>query len=340
MRGNMAILLYVSMILVTVVTGGGVLAVLYGKKQESTFPFADALLLGTIAMVGTVEAAHICAVAAKLSFSAAVKIFGVLTAVLFLAALTFILVRYFRAGRNADRKLEKQLKTPDKLPGKLSLLSVLFMLLVLSQAAYIAARGGVYLGGDMTVETVESFFYTDAIYQVNPLTGAAYQGGLPLRLEILCLPTLYGALSRLSGLESRLVVWTVVPLMTLLLSYSAFFCLGRCLFPTDRKKRELFMVVVALLLWAGGYHYVVDGFGVLYSGFRGTVIRNVALMPYLLSLCLRKRWLAALLCIAAECCIVWTLYGAGVCLLAAAVMAICTFTESRLEGSRREEAAK
>lgn len=336
----MAILLYICMILVTIVTGGGILAVLYGKKQESTFPFADALLLGAIAMVGTAGAAHICAVAAKLSFSAAVKIFSGLTAVLFLAALTFVFVRYFRAGGNEDRKQKNQLKTLNRLSGKLSPLSVLLMLLVLSQAVYIAAGGRVYLGGDMTVETVESFFYTDGIYRVNPMTGSAYQGGIPLRLEILCLPTLYGALSRLSGLESQLVVWTVMPLMTILLSYSAFFCLGRCLFPTDRKKRELFMVAVALLFWAGGYHYVVDGFGVLYSGFRGTVIRNVVLMPYLLSLCFRKRWLAALLCIAAECCIVWTLYGAGVCLLAAIFMAICTFTESRLEGSRREEAAK
>lgn len=333
----MAILLYVCMILVTVVVGGGILTVLYGKKQESTFLFADALLLGAIAVVGTAGAAHICAVAAKLSFSAAVWIFSGLTTVLFLVALTIIFFNYYRVGRNAGRKQENHLMASRGLSEKLSSLSVFFMLLVLCQAIYITFGGGVYLGGDMTVETVESFFYTDGIYRVNPMTGAAYQEGLPLRVEILCLPTLYGALSRLSGLSPRVVVWTVVPLMTILLSYSAFFCLGRCLFPTDRKKREIFLTAIALLLWAGGYHYVVDGFGALYSGFRGTVIRNVVLIPYLLSLCLRRRWLAALLCIAAEGCIVWTLYGAGVCLLSVAVMAVCMFAERRLEGSRREE---
>ena len=340
MRGKMAILLYVCMILVTVVTGGGILAVLYGKKQDSTFSFTDTLPLGAVAVVGTAGAAHICAVAAKLSFTAAVKIFCGLTAVLFLAALTFISVRYFRTRRNAGLKQTMQIKPLDKLSEKISPLSVFFVLLVLSQIVYIAAGGGVYLGGDMTVETVESFFYTDGIYQVNPMTGAAYQGGIPLRLEILCLPTLYGALSRLSGLSPRLVVWTVVPLMTLILSYSAFSCLGRCLFPADRKKREIFMVAVALLLWVGGYHFVMDGFGALYGGFRGTVIRNVVLMPYLLSLCLRRRWLAAVLCIAAEGCIVWTLYGAGVCLLTTVAMAVCAFTAYRLEGGSREEAAE
>ena len=83
---------------------------------------------------------------------------------------------------------------------------------------------------------------------------------------------------------------------------------------------------------------MVDGFGVLHSGFRGTVIRNVVLMPYLLSLCLRRRWLAVLLCIAAEVCIVWTLYGAGICLLTSAFMAVCGVAERRSGEIRQGEA--
>lgn len=329
----MAVLLCICMILVPAVIGNGILIVLYGKKQENTFLFADSLLLGTIAVLGTVEAAHVCAVAAKLSFSAGVKIFGGLTAAFSLTAIMLILVRYFRAGNSKGLMKEGRRKFLGNLPGKITFLSVIFALLVLYQAVYIAAGGGIYLGGDMTVETVESFIYTDGIYQVNPLTGAAYREGIPLRLEILCLPTLYGALSKMSGLTPRFVVWTLVPVMTILLSYSAFFCLGRCLFPADQRKREIFLIIVTLILWAGRYHFVMDGFGVLYSGFRGVVIRNVVLMPYLLSLCLRRRWLSVFLCIAAEVCIVWTLYGAGACLLAAAVMAICSLTERRSHGT-------
>ena len=327
----MAVLLCVCMVLVPMVIGNGILIVLYGKKQENTFLFADSLLLGMIAVLGTAEAAHMCAMAAKLSFSASVKIFGGLTAAFSMAAIVLILVRYFRAGRSGKSLRQAgQGRFLEKMSGKFTFPSVLFVLLVVSQAVYIVAGGSIYLGGDMTVETVESFLYTDGIYQVNPLTGAAYQGGIPLRLEILCLPTLYGALSQLSGLAPRFVVWTLVPVMTLLFSYSAFICLGGCLFPAEQKKREAFLLIVALILWAGGYHYVMDGFGVLYSGFRGVVIRNVALMPYLLSLCLRRRRLAVFLCIAAEVCIVWTLYGAGICLLTSAAMAICSLAERRL----------
>lgn len=336
----MAVFLCVCMVLVPAVIGNGILIVLYGKKQKNTFLFADSLLLGMIAVVGTAEAAHVCAVAANLSFSASVKIFGALTAAFFLAAFMLVLAGYLRAKSGNGLRQTGQRKFLGELSEKFTFLSVLFVLLVLSQAVYIVAGGSVYLGGDITLETVESFLYTNEIYQVNPLTGAAYQEGIPLRLEILCLPTLYGALSRMSGLTPRLVVWTLVPVMTLLFSYSAFFCLGRCLFPADQKKREAFLIIVALILWAGGYHNVMDGFGVLYSGFRGTVIRNVVLMPYLLSLCLRRRRLAVFLCIAAEAAIVWTFYGAGACLLTSAAMAIFSLAECRLDEAGGGEAVK
>lgn len=319
----MAVLLCVCMILIPLAIGNGILSILYGKTQESTTIFADALLLGTVAVLGVTEAAHLSAVFAGFSFSTAVTIFAVLTALLFLASLFMVKVKNFR-GRGE----------------KISFFSILFGLVALSQVIYIAVGGGVYLRGDLTVETVESFLYTDGIYQVNPLTGAAFTEGMPFRLEILCLPTLYGALTRLSGLTTSTVVWTVVPLMTLLLCYCAFSCLGRSLFPEDRKKRECFMVAVALLLWAGGSLFGVDGFGVLYSGWRGVVIRNVVLMPYLLSLCIRKRWVAALLCIAAEACIVWTFYGAGACLFTAAAIMAASLAGRKLRRAGGEGAAK
>ena len=59
----------------------------------------------------------------------------------------------------------------------------------------------------------------------------------------------------------------------------------------------------------------VDGFDVFYGGFRGVTIRAVVLIPYLFSCLAEKRYFGVILCILAEACMVWTLYGAGVCLL-------------------------
>ena len=81
------------------------------------------------------------------------------------------------------------------------------------------------------------------------------------------------------------------------------------------KKRICFLIVVAALIWAGTYFYVMDGFQVMYCGWTGTAIRNGVLLPWLMSVCLRKKWGYALLCILAEACIVWTFYGMGVCLV-------------------------
>lgn len=303
---EMAVLLLVCLILVPLLTGSGILSVIYGRKKEH-FSLTEGLLMGEIAVIGTAEAVHLSGVFLGFSFTVCTAAFCGLTVLLCLAALAALFLSRFPVQR-------------DKSP--LSGLSAIFLVLVLSQAVYLIWGGNIYRQGDMTVETVVSFLQTDAFYQINPLTGGAYEGGVPLRLEILCLPTFYGMLSKLFGLEPGIVVWTVAPLATLLLSYSAFYCLAKCVFPAGAKKRECFMVAVALLLWAGGYLLSVDGFGVLYSGWRGVILRNVVLFPYLFSLCLRKRWMPALLCIAAEACIVWTLYGAGACLLAVAVLAL------------------
>ena len=59
----------------------------------------------------------------------------------------------------------------------------------------------------------------------------------------------------------------------------------------------------------------VDGFDMFYGGFRGVTIRAVVLIPYLIACLMEKKYFGVALCILAEACMVWTLYGAGVCLL-------------------------
>lgn len=211
---------------------------------------------------------------------------------------------------------------------------------LLSQLAYIVLADGVYLFRDMTLETVMSFLHTNGIYQLNPVTGAAYEAGIPLRVEILCLPTLYSMLSSIFHVEAKALVWTAVPCVMLICSYGAFSCVGRSLFPDSVKRQECFLAATALLLWAGSYIFGMDGFDVLYSGFRGVTIRNTVLIPYLFSLCMRKKWKLAVLCIVAEACLVWTLYGMGACLLVAAVFLGWQLLWSRIDRTGGKEAAQ
>lgn len=326
----MIIVLCLCMLLVPWIMGNSVLHILYGKRNKKDFFVSDALLTGWIAVIGIAEVTQLSAVFLHFSLTRCTMLFGSLICfVTFVSVMIYLFYR-FRKGRNPEKKI---LEKP-------SLLFFFSVVILLSQIFYILLSGNICLSRDMTLETVVSFLYTDGIYQVNPLTGAVYEGGIPLRLEILCLPTFYSILCRLFSTEPRTVVWLVMPCMVIICCYSAFRCLGRCLFSDSTKRQDCFLASVAILLWVGSYALGMDGFGVLYSGWRGVTIRNAILIPYLISLCLRRKWKLAVLCIAAEACLVWTFYGAGVCLLTTVGLTACEFICSRTGKADRKEAAE
>ena len=92
------------------------------------------------------------------------------------------------------------------------------------------------------------------------------------------------------------------------------------------------LILVAVLIWCGDYMVSMDGFQLMHCGYRGTAIRNGILVPFALSMCLQKKWKSAVLAILAEACIVWTLYGMGVCLLMTVIMLVLSLTAGRREG--------
>ncbi|MBR1855234.1 MAG: hypothetical protein IJ794_19185 [Lachnospiraceae bacterium] len=213
-------------------------------------------------------------------------------------------------------------------------IGLVFLLLVLFQVMTITSGEKLVIRGDQTIETVQSMLETDGIYMVNPLTGRPYTAGIPKRIQILGLPTFYGILCRLIGMivrdelrgggvcETLLVGW--VPLAMLGLTYLAHWTVAKVLFPEekDREKRMLFLAVVAAVFCVGNYAFGLDGFGLLYCGYRGVAIRNGILLPYTVGLMLRNKWKIAVFCILAEACIVWTLYGMGACLVVVVGMAL------------------
>ena len=196
-------------------------------------------------------------------------------------------------------------------------LMLMLVLFVIWQVVTIVSYESTDWAGDMMVETVESFRQTDAVYTVNPLTGRMYTTGIPLRIKILGLPTLYSVLGKIFGMEGTLLVWRYIPLLVLFLSYSAYWLIAKELFDkeNEKEKRLIFMAFVSLLFCVSDYAYGMDGFGMLHCGYQGVIIRNLVLIPYTFVLTLRRKWLPIVLCVLAEACITWTFYGLGACLL-------------------------
>lgn len=276
------------------------------EKQDS---FADIIVLCLIMATGAAEAAHLSGIFFHRPVSECTIIFGTFTVLSVALLLILTAVRRHRGSRRGECG-----EGQTRFFRSEALLLLLFAVLAASQIFFIFRGKNVYLQGDMTVETVRSFLETDTVYGVNPMTGRAYEKGLPSRIEILCLPTLYAMLCRIFHIRPDVLILQAFPVITLLGCYGAYACLAKGLFPGNRRKQLCLLVVVSLLIWIGSSSFGMDGFGLLYSGWRGVTIRNVVLVPYAVSLCLRKKYIYLPLCILAELCIVWTLYGMGACL--------------------------
>lgn len=294
----------------------------------------DYFLIGGIAVIGLAEVAHLGAMFTGQSFSGCVMLFAIMLGVFALAVMVGAGAWscYKRKENNSGGKaIDRDQPAVDSAAFAVNqetklakAVWIVFFLIVAFQIALILIKEGIYLGGDLTAEMVESILTTDAFYQVNPLTGQAYTLGVPSRLKILCLPTLYAIICEVFNLSTELVVWKIVPVIVLIGSYLAYHILGKVFWNENSLARGIFMVVVALCFLLGDYMYGMDGFCVMHCGYRGVAIRAAILLPYTFGLCIRKRWLMALVCVLAEACMVWTLYGMGACLFVIVGMYVVT----------------
>lgn len=326
----MAFVLWLLMALVPLGLGKGALRILYGNQPTQERNPADEILTGTIVIIGLAEAAHLAGCILGRSFSDCIILFTCLLGVCLLGA--GIVLYLGKKRRDADPVLRRRAQQErvkkalsERMQGVPQLIYVVFGILVIVQLVTVVMAGNVYLDGDMTRETVNSFLAENAVYQVNPMTGQAYTLGMPIRLKILCLPTLYAILCQCFGLGVDYVVCSAIPAFVLLLSYLAYSTVAKSLFPENQTGRAVFLTVVALVIGFGDYMPGMDGFGILHSGFRGTTIRAAILIPYTFGLLLRKQYKLVVLCILAEACIVWTLYGMGICVAVTVGMLVISF---------------
>lgn len=317
---DMIVLLCFALIMIPWLFGRSFL-LLFGRGSGEKMYRGDFILTGWIICIGLAEAAHLVAVLLGQSFSRTVNLIILMYGVL--GALCVIILSVHALICRRSRGRGRMALKPSPIGRRQMVFSLLAVGVFLSQILFLILGSCEYRQWDMTLETVQSILETDGVYQVNPLTGRPYTAGIPSRIKILCLPYFYAALCDLFGVAPQLLVCRVIPVAVLVLSYLAYYGLARFFFPEEGEKRALFLLIVGLLFWAGGFLYGVEGFGLLYAGYRGVTIRGAVLLPMVVRAGLEKRILPVILCVLAEGCIVWTLYGAGQCLLVAVGLLVC-----------------
>lgn len=333
----MIYLLWLCMILIPYIYGRGFLNILCRNPKAQGYTDTDFLLTGVLISIVLTEAVHLCGVYGGISVNQSMQILGILFLLAAALALLVCVGKNMINGKKsfrADTKNEVWFNKPGGNRQGIRDYTAVYTgfaaaITFLIEFIMIQVNDNIYPDGDMTLETVNTFIGTDAFYSVNPLTGSAYTQGLPSRIKILCLPSLYSFFVKAFRMNSAVVVWRVVPAMVLIYAVAAYKKLADTIFPDEDKKKSLFMLLVAVVFLIGDYLYGVDGFLLLESGFRGVAVRGLVLMPYTVSLVLRKKWFPVILCMIAEACITWTFYGAGVCLLTAVGMGVASMAERR-----------
>lgn len=298
---------------------------------------SEKMIEGSMMLIGLSEAAHLYALFLKKSFHECAN----LMAVLFMAALLFVLAWHFFTGRKAKRTKMVSENGFLKLMHGYPLLCLLTGGLIIFQIIWNYYMHVPYLKNDITGETVQTMLASDGIYTVNPMTGFFFEEGMPLRLRILCLPTLYAAVCRFTGIPAQTLVYSIVPMLVLLLSYLVYSRYAAWFFPKEEKKQLLFMLFVVLLYQLGSYGTVTDSFFLFFRGFQGAAYRACVILPYALLCSLKGKWKSVILCALAEVCVVWTFYGLGYTVIVAGVVlslkGIQTFLEAKKNTGKEEK---
>lgn len=307
-------------------------------KMQKTI--SEMLIEGSLIAIGLAEAAHLTALFLKLPFHVCAWMMAVLFFAALMAAGIPCLIRQIR--KKPHRSMadgESGLQRFFKLFRLYPVLFVIIGALLLFQFIWNYGMQLPYTTGDITVETVQTMLASDGIYTVNPMTGQAFTTGMPLRLKILMLPTLYAALCSFTGIPARIVCYGMIPAVVLFLSYLVYGRWAAYLFPKEGKKQALFLLFVALVYQFGCYSGAMDGFTLFFCGYRGEAIRVGILLPYALLCSLQKKWKSVILCLLAEICVVWTFYGLGSAAAAAGIVCITRLVQKRMPRLYRKKGA-
>lgn len=294
----------------------------------------EKIIEGTLVTIGIAEAVHLAALFLKLPFSfCTILLAGILALLVLVPAVTGCVKR---RKQKAEPFVSKGHVGFFKLFQVYPVLFCIIGFLMILQVIWNYWMHIPYISSDITGETVQTFLTSDGVYTVNPLTGEAFTAGMPMRLKILCLPTLYGAVCKWTGIPVVLLVYGIVPTIVLIVSYLVYSRWALYLFPQEGKKQAFFMLFTVLVYQFGCYAAAMDGYALFFAGYTGAGIRAGIILPYALLCCLQRKWKGVILCLLSEVCVAWTLYGFGYTFVIVLVFLLLQSIRRRLEGREKK----
>lgn len=159
---------------------------------------------------------------------------------------------------------------------------ILFFLLLCNYWIYIPD-----IKEDMTLEIIRTTIATNTMYQYNPATGRLLELGMYPVSKVITLPLVYSVFVDITGIDGEVFLYYIAPICILMVQFIVVLKWGKFLFQDNHKKRQLFLVFYAIVLFFGDYVSTTFSYRLLHMGWRGDTIVMGICLPYLTYCCVQ-----------------------------------------------------
>lgn len=129
-------------------------------------------------------------------------------------------------------------------------------------------------------ETVNTMIDTGSLQGYNPLTGQPLAAPKGIGQSFLNLPAFYACLAKWFQVDTKTLLFRLMPLWILFISFLVFYQFAAFLFGKWKKGRILFLWVYALVLLLGDRAYMNESYQMLHYAYEGRAILTGILLPY------------------------------------------------------------
>ncbi len=300
---------------------------LFTKKRADVF---SSFCAGSLVILCVSFVSHLLTIIRSGLISDEKRLAGIIMVVLMTVSYFAFVVLTVVMGKAKEEKKKEKVSYGfyDKLFATLAMAACLIGFIVVAFGLRVNSVG------DETLETVMVFRKGSVMYTIDPLTGAAYAEGLPMRYKILSLPGLYAVMAEAFGTAPEVIVRNIMPAFWFVCGLCGLFALSKSLYAgTDNAvlKRSVFMLSAIVILFAADLSSYAQGFAVLSQMWTGNAIRIWVLIPFMIYLLFERKFVMAILPVLCEALICRTQYGIGFCACIYAVYIISMFAVRRVK---------
>ncbi len=226
------------------------------------------------------EGVAIIAMKLDLSFSMLVALFSIIV-VLICVAVMYVCknkcVRPSFAWINYIRKQDSQTK-----------FLLIFLLLLFIGQIGVSFHFSPIVQEDNTMEIVQTTLTTNEIYMNNAMTGQMSVNGIAMQGKFMALPLFYTFICRVFQMNPGILLYRIVPIWILMISYLVYLHLAQQIFRTEEDKPDSFKITVFILFYSalllfGDFLFTTISYRIFHCAWTGETVVVAISLPFIIS---------------------------------------------------------